>query len=95
MNILSTNIDLTIDQLSGLLGVKKNTLRYWERIFGVPVKRSPGNRREYPADTVKTMERIRNLFMEGYAVEGVKKRLTQIPVFVGAPPDPSCIDPTD
>lgn len=36
-------VDLTIDQVAQIIGVAKTRLRYWEKVFGVPVTRTPSN----------------------------------------------------
>ncbi len=85
-------IDLTIDQVSQIVGVPKTTLRYWETIFGVPVKRTESNRRCYSQEMVDTMQRIKDLSDQGFATRGIKKWLDKKAPPGGPPPDPSCID---
>ena len=72
MNII---IDLTIDQVSQIVGVPKTTLRYWEMIFEVPVKRTESGRRIYPQQTVDIMKRIKDLSDQGFAAKGIRMRL--------------------
>jgi DNA-binding transcriptional MerR regulator len=70
-------IDYTIDQVTEMLGVAKYTLRYWEKVFEIPVKRTAGKQRRYSQETIVTFERIMELHREGYATRGIKKRLNR------------------
>jgi DNA-binding transcriptional MerR regulator len=68
-------IDYNIDQVATILGVAKSKLRYWEKIFDVPVKRTSTNRRLYPRDVIAIFEKIMYLHADGYATRGIKSRL--------------------
>jgi DNA-binding transcriptional MerR regulator len=68
-------IDYTIDQVAETLGITKSGLRYWEKVFEIPVKRTVGKQRRYSQETIATFERILELHREGYAVRGIKKQL--------------------
>ena len=68
-------IDLTIDQVSQIVGVPKTKLRYWETVFEVPVKRTETNVRRYPQEVVDIMKRIKDLSDQGFAARGIKMRL--------------------
>lgn len=72
-------IDLTIDQVAQIVGVTKSRLRYWEKVFEVPVKRTATKRRRYPQTAVDMMQRIKNLDEEGYAGRGIKRQIRLIP----------------
>ncbi len=53
MDMLNRRLLLNIDQVSKLTGVRKSTLRYWEKCFPefLRPERTPSRRREYsPAD---------------------------------------------
>ncbi|MBM4294749.1 MAG: MerR family transcriptional regulator [Deltaproteobacteria bacterium] len=72
---------LTIDQISQLTGVRKTTLRYWERSFDEFLKpaRTDSNRREYSLedlDLVKTIKRL--LEEEHLTAQGVRLKLGEI-----------------
>ena len=61
--LLPIPLMLTIDQISQLTGVRKTTLRYWEKSFDEFLKpaRTDSNRREYTLedlDLVKTIKRL-------------------------------------
>ena len=67
-----------IDQVSKLTGVKKTTLRYWEKEFNeyLQPQRTPTNRRQYNMDDVKRIEQLRHLIEEEkYKSIGVKMKL--------------------
>jgi len=75
---LSGNFLLTIDQISRIAGVRKSTLRYWERSFEGFLKpgRTQSRRREYSLedlDLVKTIKRL--LEEEHLTAQGVRLRL--------------------
>ena len=78
---VSQNLMLTIDQVSQLTGVRKSTLRYWEKSFEEFLRpaRTNSNRREYTMvdlDTVKTIKRL--LEEEHLTSEGVRVRLERL-----------------
>jgi len=59
----SQDLMLTIEQVSQLTGVRKSTLRYWEKSFEEFLKpaRTHSNRREYTMgdlDRIKTIKRL-------------------------------------
>ena len=92
---MTTTIDLTIDQVSQIVGVPKTKLRYWETVFKVPIKRTEKNGRRYPQEAVDIMKKIKDLSDYGFSSRGIKARLEEKAVPGGPPPDPSCIDLTD
>jgi DNA-binding transcriptional MerR regulator len=78
MQELGRNILLSIDQVARLTGVKKSTLRYWEKTFQKYLRptRTFTKRREYSIDEVNTIETIKKLLEEEHLTNmGVKKRL--------------------
>jgi len=85
-------IDLNIDQVSQIVGVPKNRLRYWEKVLSIPVKRTDSGRRRYPQEMVTMFQRIKVLDDYGFAVKGIKKKLKEKVTLVDPPPDPSCVD---
>lgn len=77
-NEVMQKVLLNIDQVSKLTGVKKTTLRYWEKEFGEYLKpqRTSTNRRQYSMDDVKRVETLRQLIeVEKYKSIGVKMKL--------------------
>lgn len=81
VNKLSHNLMLTIDQVSQLTGVRKSTLRYWEKSFEEFLRpmRTHSNRREYTMDDLDLVKTIKRLLeKEHLTSEGVRMRLEQI-----------------
>jgi len=78
MQELGRNILLSIDQVARLTGVKKSTLRYWEKTFQEYLRptRTYSKRREYSIEEVNTIETIKKLLEEEHLTNmGVKMRL--------------------
>ena len=77
----SRDLLLTIDQISHLTGVRKSTLRYWEKSFDTFLKpaRSQSNRREYTMDDLDRVKTIKQLLeQEHLTAYGVRKRLQEL-----------------
>jgi DNA-binding transcriptional MerR regulator len=75
------NILLNIDQVSKLTGVRKSTIRYWEKCFVEFLKpnRTESNRREYSLKEIDRIKEIKKLLDEEHLTStGVKIRLGQI-----------------
>ena len=71
-------IPLSINQVQTMTGVKKPTLRYWEKVFSdfLQPDRTDGNQRCYNTTDVKRVIEIKHLlFEEKYTIEGAKRRL--------------------
>lgn len=80
-NRVSDNLMLTIDQVSQLTGVRKSTLRYWEKSFEEFLKpaRTHSNRREYTIDDLDVVKTIKRLLeKEHLTSEGVRVRLEKL-----------------
>jgi DNA-binding transcriptional MerR regulator len=80
-DMISGNLMLTIEQVSHLTGVRKSTLRYWEKSFEDYLRpmRTQSNRREYTMedlDVVKTIKRL--LDEEHLTAEGVRVHLGKV-----------------
>ncbi len=72
---------LTIDQISQLTGVRKSTLRYWEKSFDDFLKpaRTQSNRREYTMDDLDRVKAIKQLLeKEHLTAYGVRLRLQDL-----------------
>lgn len=75
---MQANLMLTIDQVSQLSGVRKSTLRYWEKSFEEYLRpaRTRSNRREYTMDDLDKVKTIKRLLEEEHLTsEGVRVRL--------------------
>jgi hypothetical protein len=71
-------IGLNIDQVSQMTGVKKTTLRYWEKEFSEYLKplRSDSRRRQYSLEEVEKVEVLKQLIEEEkYKSAGVRLKL--------------------
>jgi len=80
MELNQPNFKLTIDQVSRLTGVKKVTLRYWEKPFGpfLSPSRTGSQRREYTLSDLDIIDTIKKLITEEHLTnEGVRLRLRQ------------------
>jgi DNA-binding transcriptional MerR regulator len=78
---ISHNLMLTIDQISQLTGVRKSTLRYWEKSFDDFLKpaRTQSNRREYTMEDLDRIKAIKNLLeQEHLTAYGVRMRLHEL-----------------
>lgn len=77
----SQNLMLTIDQVSQLTGVRKSTLRYWEKSFEEFLKpaRTHSNRREYTMNDLELIKTIKRLLeVEHLTSEGVRLKLLNL-----------------
>ena len=75
---ITQNLMLTIDQISQLTGVRKSTLRYWEKSFDDFLKpaRTQSNRREYTIEDLDRIKAIKHLLeQEHLTAYGVRMRL--------------------
>lgn len=80
MEQLQPNLKLTIDQVSRLTGVKKVTLRYWEKSFGefLQPDRTDSQRRAYTMADLEMVDSIKKLLEEEHLTnQGVRLRLGQ------------------
>ncbi|MDR0549169.1 MAG: MerR family transcriptional regulator [Deltaproteobacteria bacterium] len=71
-------IGLSIDQVSQMTGVKKTTLRYWEKEFSDFLKpdRTDTKRRQYSLEEVEKVTKLRQLIEEEkYKSAGVRLKL--------------------
>jgi len=78
---LSSNLLLTIEQISLLTGVRKSTLRYWEKSFNhcLNPSRTPSNRREYSLEDLDRIKTIKHLLEEEHLTShGVRLRLLEL-----------------
>jgi DNA-binding transcriptional MerR regulator len=81
MEKISQKLLLTIDQVARITGVRKSTLRYWEKCFPEFLKpvRTPSQRREYRMEDLSTIDTIKKLLEEEHLTnQGVKVRLRRL-----------------
>lgn len=75
------NLMLTIDQISQITGIRKSTLRYWEKSFDDFLKpaRTHSNRREYTSEDLDRIKAIQRLLeQEHLTAYGVRVRLQEL-----------------
>ncbi len=75
------NLMLTIDQISQITGIRKSTLRYWEKSFDDFLKpaRTRSNRREYTIEDLDRIKAIQRLLeQEHLTAYGVRMRLQEL-----------------
>jgi hypothetical protein len=80
-NSFTYNLMLTIDQISQITGIRKSTLRYWEKSFDDFLKpaRTHSNRREYTIEDLNRIKAIQRLLeQEHLTALGVRMRLQEI-----------------
>jgi DNA-binding transcriptional MerR regulator len=79
--VLGRDLLLNIDQVSRMTGVRKSTLRYWEKSFEEFLKpmRTVSNRREYCLADVEVIQKIKKLIEEEHLTNmGVRIKLKAI-----------------
>lgn len=79
--LLPIPLMLTIDQISQLTGVRKTTLRYWEKSFDEFLKpaRTDSNRREYTLEDLYLVKTIKRLLEEEHLTsQGVRLKLGEL-----------------
>jgi DNA-binding transcriptional MerR regulator len=77
----SKHLMFTIEQISHLTGVRKSTLRYWEKSFQDCLKpsRTHSNRREYSLEDLERIKTIKLLLeKEHLSSYGVRLRLLEL-----------------
>jgi DNA-binding transcriptional MerR regulator len=77
----SQDLMLTIEQVSQLTGVRKSTLRYWEKAFEEFLRpaRTHSNRREYTLEDLDLIKTIKRLLDEEHLTsEGVRLKLLKM-----------------
>jgi hypothetical protein len=75
------NLMLTIEQISQITGIRKSTLRYWEKSFHDFLKpaRTHSNRREYTLEDLDRIKVIKGLLeQEHLTAYGVRMRLQEV-----------------
>ncbi|MDR1111157.1 MAG: MerR family transcriptional regulator [Deltaproteobacteria bacterium] len=85
---LIDKIGLNIDQVSQMTGVKKTTLRYWEKEFSDYLKpvRTDSRRRQYSLEEVEKVSVLKQLIEEEkYKSAGVRLKLGLGGFGTGAP----------
>ena len=80
MAVMDNEYFASINEVSKRLSIPAHTLRYWEKQFPTAIRPTTGagGRRYYRAETVKRLEKIRELLYDrGMTIAGVKKMLRE------------------
>ncbi len=80
MDAIGRKVLLNIDQVSKLTGVRKCTLRYWEKCFPefLQPERTSSRRREYSTADLHLIDTIRKLLEEEHLTnQGVRLHLKE------------------
>ena len=75
------DLKLTIDQIAQITGIRKSTLRYWEKSFDDFLKpaRTQSNRRQYTIEDLDRVKAIKRLLeQEHLTALGVRMRLREL-----------------
>ena len=78
---VTRDLMLTIDQISQLTGVRKSTLRYWEKSFDEYLRpaRTHSNRREYTMEDLDMIKAIKRLLEDEHlTTQGVRLKLGEV-----------------
>lgn len=78
---ITYDLMLTIDQISQITGIRKSTLRYWEKSFDDFLKpaRTHSNRRQYSIEDLDRVKAIKRLLeQEHLTALGVRMRLREL-----------------
>jgi DNA-binding transcriptional MerR regulator len=70
----------TIGEVAELLGLETHVLRFWEEQFPhLNPQKLRGNRRYYSPEDVALLQQIKHLlYVEGFTLEGARKRLAEM-----------------
>ena len=77
-NLLGTQKEYSISDVSDRTQIPKPTLRYWEKEFRqfLRLKKSSGNQRRYNEHNINVLEEIKYLLnVEKYTIAGAKRRM--------------------
>src|SRR3984957_5478726 len=66
---------MSINSVASRLGLSVHQLRRWELMFGLEIKRGRGQQRQYRAEDVSVLERIRELVEQGWPTTQIRPQL--------------------
>ena len=83
---------LSINNVAAKLGLSVHQLRRWELMFGLEIKRGRGQQRQYRAEDLSVLERIKELVEQGWPTSQIRPQLEAegliTPRLIGLPPAP-------
>src|ERR1700752_3370934 len=84
---------LSINSVAAKLGLSVHQLRRWELMFGLEIKRGRGQQRQYRAEDLTVLERIRELVEQGWPTSQIRPQLEAegliTPKLIGLPTAPA------
>ncbi len=82
----------SINAVAARLGLSVHQLRRWELMFGLEIKRGRGQQRQYRAEDLSVLERIKELVEQGWPTSQIRPQLEAeglvSPKLIGLPPPP-------
>lgn len=66
---------LSINTVAARLGLSVHQLRRWELMFGLEIKRGRGQQRQYRAEDLNVLERIKELVEQGWPTSQIRPQL--------------------
>ena len=66
---------MSINSVANRLGLSVHQLRRWELMFGLEIKRGRGQQRQYRAEDVSVLERIKELVEQGWPTTQIRPQL--------------------
>lgn len=83
---------LSINTVAARLGLSVHQLRRWELMFGLEIKRGRGQQRQYRAEDLTILERIKELVEQGWPTSQIRPQLEAegliTPKLIGMPQQP-------
>ena len=83
---------LSINTVAAKLGLSVHQLRRWELMFGLEIKRGRGQQRQYRAEDLSILERIKELVEQGWPTSQIRPQLEAegliTPKLIGVPQQP-------
>jgi DNA-binding transcriptional MerR regulator len=83
---------LSINSVAAKLGLSVHQLRRWELMFGLEIKRGRGQQRQYRAEDLTVLERIKELVEQGWPTSQIRPQLEAegliTPKLIGMPTAP-------
>lgn len=87
---------LSINAVADKLGLSVHQLRRWELMFGLEIKRGRGQQRQYRAEDLTVLERIKELVEQGWPTSQIRPQLEAegliTPKLIGLPAAPQNTD---
>jgi len=83
---------MSINSVAARLGLSVHQLRRWELMFGLEIKRGRGQQRQYRAEDLSVLERIKELVEQGWPTSQIRPQLEAegliTPKLIGLPATP-------